>query len=94
MLVVYVLPAPAGSLRAGFAVSKKLGGAVQRNRAKRRLREQFRCLLPGISGSVDLVFVARRALSGAPADASREAMEVLLRRAGILTASPDPGERS
>jgi ribonuclease P protein component len=35
-----------GSIRAGFTCSKKLGNAVARNRAKRRLREVARAVLP------------------------------------------------
>ncbi|WP_373696369.1 ribonuclease P protein component [Hyphobacterium marinum] len=52
--------APADSCRAGFTATKKIGGAVQRNRAKRRLREAARLLLPlyGQAG-VDYVFIAR-----------------------------------
>ena len=34
-------------IRVGFTCSKKLGNAVARNRAKRRLRELARILLPG-----------------------------------------------
>jgi len=47
-------------MRAGFTATKKIGGAVQRNRAKRRLREAARALLPlhGLPGH-DYVFVAR-----------------------------------
>ena len=44
----------------GFTATKKIGGAVVRNRAKRRLREAARCLLPlhGEAG-YDYVFIAR-----------------------------------
>ena len=46
----------------GFTATKKIGGAVERNRAKRRLREAARRLLPryGRSGC-DYVFIAREA---------------------------------
>ena len=44
----------------GFTATKKIGGAVVRNRAKRRLREAARAMLPdhGVPGS-DYVFIAR-----------------------------------
>ena len=46
--------------RIGFTATKKIGGAVQRNRAKRRLRAAAAALLPlyGVEGS-DYVLVAR-----------------------------------
>lgn len=53
--------AETGPMGVGFTASKKVGGAVIRNRAKRRLREAARQLLPahGLSG-VDYVLVARQ----------------------------------
>lgn len=54
--------APGGHVGEGFTATKKVGGAVQRNRAKRRLREASRRLLAqhGRPGW-DYVFIAREA---------------------------------
>lgn len=63
-------PVPPVSMRAGFTVSKKVGNAVVRNRARRRLREAARLLLPsqGIAGA-DHVFIARHREVELPWDA-------------------------
>ena len=55
---IFVLPNTQGVGRLGIAATKKLGGAVQRNRAKRLIREIFRRnkIAPGL----DVVVVPRR----------------------------------
>jgi ribonuclease P protein component len=54
-------------IRAGFTATRKIGGAVVRNRAKRRLREAARMLLPlhGEAGR-DYVFIARGGTTARP----------------------------
>jgi ribonuclease P protein component len=48
------------TVRVGFTVTKKVGDAVRRNRAKRRLREVARAVLPlyGVGGT-DYVLIGR-----------------------------------
>lgn len=68
-----------GPVRAGFTATKKIGGAVVRNRAKRRLREAARLLLPlhGRPGS-DYVFIARALTVSRPWPALLDDMESAL----------------
>ena len=52
--------APQSAIRIGFTATKKIGSAVARNRARRRLREAARLLLPQLgSPGFDYVFIAR-----------------------------------
>ncbi len=46
--------------RLGLTVSRKVGGAVVRNRVKRRVREWFRHSRKALPAGVDLVVIARR----------------------------------
>jgi ribonuclease P protein component len=81
--------------RLGLAVNRRVGGAVERNRARRLLREGFRRLERAGSPGVDLVVVARAPLARrGQAEVDRELRERLqsIRRravgAGEAAASP------
>ena len=54
-----------GNLRIGFTVGKALGGAVQRNRMKRRLREAVRLNFPARELSADVVINPKLSLLSA-----------------------------
>jgi ribonuclease P protein component len=66
-VVLYVAKRPTGSgpARAGLVVSRKVGGAVARNRAKRLLREALRLEGRELPEGLDLVVVARPSVAGA-----------------------------
>ena len=50
--------------RLGVVTSKKIGGAVQRSRARRLLRESFRLHQHELTPPVELVLVARNSIAG------------------------------
>ena|SRR5215203_303232 len=81
LLAIRVLATDLPESRFGFAVSKRVGGAVVRNRVKRRLREAVRALAP--AGGWDVVVIARPAVAGADFWAIRGALAALLRRAQV-----------
>jgi ribonuclease P protein component len=62
--VAYAFPTDDGATRLGIAVSRKVGGAVVRNRLKRQLREAF-AALPDPPSGIDVVLVARPGLDAA-----------------------------
>ena len=66
-MVLFLRSGPDASLRLGVVASKKVGNAVERARAKRRLREAFRRNRARFTGGADdVVLVARRSLLAAP----------------------------
>lgn len=75
--------------RVGFSVSKRLGGAVDRNRIKRVLREAFRANAQSIAGNMDFVLIARTPLVELLEAEGFKAVEVkmteVFRKAGLLS---------
>jgi ribonuclease P protein component len=76
--------------RCGFVVGKQIGGAVQRNRAKRRVREAVRLSFPAIVPGSDLIFVVRSPAVGTIDFRDLCALvEDLLQRAQLWRTLPD-----
>lgn len=82
LLVLRYAPNDVNAMRAGYAVSKRVGGAVTRNAVKRRLRAAVRKLGPRESG-VDLVFIARPQITRADYRRIEDAVADVLKRAGL-----------
>jgi len=76
LMTVFVKSNDGEHARLGIAATRKIGGAVVRNRAKRLTRELFRHLKPDTG--VDIIVVPRREFSDAPyLDLERELTDLL-----------------
>lgn len=62
--VFYLLRAGSEGMRVGFTIGRALGGAVERNRMKRRLREAVRLQWPVCMPAVDVVINPKKAALG------------------------------
>jgi ribonuclease P protein component len=62
-MTLFYLPRTEGEgFRTGFTVGRVLGGAVERNRIKRRLREAVRLRRPVASAAIDIVINPKKSL--------------------------------
>jgi ribonuclease P protein component len=60
LLIVYACENGLQHLRLGLSVSRKVGGAVQRNRLRRLYREAFRLTRHEMPVGLDLILIPRR----------------------------------
>jgi ribonuclease P protein component len=91
--LLVVLPRPGEPTRVGFVASKRgVGGAVQRNRARRRLREIVRRRWRRVTAQGWwMVFVATRGALDAPHERLAAEIEGLLADAGMLSTAGEAG---
>lgn len=76
--VIIVMQKPDGPTRLGLTVSRKVGGAVQRNLLKRRLREFFRLNYDRFPVAVDISLIAKTGAAQRATDQLREELGFLL----------------
>jgi ribonuclease P protein component len=99
-LVVYYFERPATAVedtedvpRLGFSVSKRLGGAVERNRIKRVLREVVRANIRRLRRNMDFVLIARAPLAELIETESFGVVEnrviEVFRKAGLVSAGEE-----
>ena len=84
-LVVFIkAPNELEQVRVGVVAGRAVGKAVQRNRSKRRLRACITPFLACFPVGWDMIFLARKPMDQAGFSEIRDAVQVLLRRAGLL----------
>ena len=82
-MTVLVSPNGTGTARLGVVASRKLGGAVERNRAKRLIRELFRQHKSQLgTAGVDVVVIPKRELLSAPYASLEAEYRSVVRRHG------------
>ena len=76
--------------RVAFVAGGRLGRAVRRNRARRRLREAFHCVAQGLKPGADIVVLARDHALDVEFSMLMQSLSRALAQAGLL----EPTERS
>lgn len=70
--------------RFAYVASKKVGNSVQRNRARRLMREAYRTMNRRIAPGYDVIFVARNGIDQSKCDEVRKAIFGAIRAAGLF----------
>jgi len=86
-IVLIALPNELDKSRFAISAGRSVGKAVQRNKAKRILRETLRPLIPKIKTGWDIVFLARKPTSNADYHQVQVALLTLLSQANLMEKS-------
>jgi ribonuclease P protein component len=84
LLSVKLLRTDLEDTRFGLSTSRRLGGAVKRNRVRRRLREALRVMAPSFQPGWDVLIIARPAIVEADHDTLVGALHRTLARGGVI----------
>ena len=79
MIVLFVLPTGLGRARLGITATKKVGGSVQRNRVRRRIREIYRHRMSRLASWDLVVNVRRRSVEGSYDSIEKEFLALVAR---------------
>ena len=83
-LVLYTTPSKTKSIKVGFAVTKKIGHAVVRNKTRRRLREIVKKYLPNLKQNYNIIVVAKDNITNARFDELSNEFKKLTKKANLL----------
>ena len=82
--VLYVANGRQGTVKMGITVSKKIGNAVCRNRAKRLIRAAFREVFPEISKQCNIVIVARTRILSVKSTVISQELKKQFKKSGVI----------
>ena len=75
--------------RTAFVSSKKVGNSVERNRARRLMKEAYRSLKDRVMSGYDIVFVARNTIGGCKEQEVERVIEKTLEATGLIGGRTD-----
>ena len=83
-LVLYFVSSKTKSIKVGFAVTKKVGQAVVRNKIRRRLREIIQKQLPSLKQNFNIIVVAKESVAEASFEKLSLELIKLLKKANLF----------
>lgn len=83
-LVLIKLPNTVTTTRIGVSAGRSIGNAVHRNKAKRKIRETIRPILPEIQPGWDIIILARKPILAANYQELRSAINETLLRSDLF----------
>ncbi len=84
LIVLVTLPSEDNTVQVGVAASRSVGNAVDRNRAKRRIRSAVEAVLSEIQPGWKIIILARKPILTVEFKEIRAALGSLLKEAGLL----------
>jgi len=91
--IVYIRPGQTERSRLGITASRKVGGAVHRNRIKRWVREAFRTQPELFTTPIDIVVIAKRGIDDFSLHTIRDDLARVVSRYHDPNAPPEGGRR-